>query len=90
MSRKHIYFSGRVQGVGFRFHCQMHAQEFGLSGWAKNLYDGRVEVEVQGNEMNITRFIRALQNQRFVHIDHVEMTDIPEKKGERGFRVSYY
>ncbi|MGX8679998.1 MAG: acylphosphatase [bacterium] len=90
MSRKHIYFSGRVQGVGFRFHCQVHAQELSLTGYAKNLYDGRVEVEVQGTEANIARFIRALQNERFVHVDHVEIRDIPEKRGERGFRIGYF
>ena len=46
--RKHIYFSGRVQGVGFRYRSYYIAQSLGLTGWVTNLWDGRVEMEVQG------------------------------------------
>lgn len=46
--RKHIYFSGRVQGVGFRYHAYRIATALGLTGWVQNLYDDRVEMEVQG------------------------------------------
>jgi len=90
MARKHIYFSGVVQGVGFRFRCQNLAKEFYLTGWCKNLSDGRVECEVQGMIGNIERFIVRLGKEPFVEIDHVEMTDIPEVKGEKQFRTSYY
>ena len=48
MIRQHIYFSGRVQAVGFRFRAQMNATQLGLTGWVRNLFDGRVEAEVQG------------------------------------------
>ena len=41
--RKHIYFSGRVQGVGFRYRSYYIAQSLGLTGWVTNLWDGRVE-----------------------------------------------
>ena len=46
--RKHFYFSGRVQGVGFRYRSYYIAQSMGLTGWVKNLWDDRVEMEVQG------------------------------------------
>ena len=47
--RKHFYFSGRVQGVGFRYRSYYIAQSMGLTGWVRNLWDDRVEMEVQGN-----------------------------------------
>ena len=47
--RKHIYFSGDVQGVGFRFRSYYIAQSLGLTGWVENMWDGRVEMEVQGS-----------------------------------------
>ena len=44
MVRKHILFSGRVQGVGFRFTACSLARPLGLTGWVKNCYDGDVEM----------------------------------------------
>lgn len=49
MVRKHIFFSGDVQGVGFRYRSFYIAQSLGLAGWVENLWDGRVEMEVQGS-----------------------------------------
>lgn len=46
--RKHIIFYGRVQGVGFRYYAVQKANQLGLTGWVKNLYDGSVEREVEG------------------------------------------
>ncbi len=48
MVRKHIYFYGRVQGVGFRYRAYYMAQPLNLTGWVKNLWDDRVEMEVRG------------------------------------------
>ena len=50
MIRKHIFVSGRVQGVGFRYRTYYLAQSLGLTGWVTNLDDGRVEMELQGKE----------------------------------------
>ena len=49
MIRKHILFYGRVQGVGFRYHATYKASLLGLTGWVRNLEDGSVEMEVQGD-----------------------------------------
>ena len=46
--RKHFYFSGDVQMVGFRYQAKYAADDLGLTGWVCNLCDGRVEMEVQG------------------------------------------
>ena len=53
--RKHIIFYGRVQGVGFRYYAVQKANQLGLTGWVKNLYDGSVEMEVEGEEPLIDR-----------------------------------
>ena len=46
--RAHVYISGRVQGVSFRWNTQHQAQQLGLTGWVKNLWDGRVEAVFEG------------------------------------------
>ena len=64
MVRKHIYFSGDVQGVGFRYRSCYIAQSLGLTGWVENLWDGRVEMEVQGDENSIQQMLVQIQKQR--------------------------
>lgn len=70
--RKHIFFYGRVQGVGFRYYSVNKARQLGLTGWVRNLYDGSVEMEVQGPERFIDELIIFLQNRRFVEIDDIK------------------
>ena len=54
--RLHVYYTGSVQGVGFRFTVKRTANSFGLSGWVKNLGDGRVEAVVEGEEPALESF----------------------------------
>ena len=77
MLRKHILFYGRVQGVGFRFYSVSKARQLGLTGWVRNLYDGSVEMEVQGTEAEIDNLLEFLGKQRYISIDHVETREIP-------------
>ena len=49
MVRFYLRFTGRVQGVGFRFFVAMNAERCHLTGWVKNMSDGSVTAEVQGN-----------------------------------------
>ena len=85
--RKHLFFSGRVQGVGFRYRALMIARELGLTGFATNLWDGRVQMQIQGEEDDIYAMITALGKQRFIEIEDLEMHDIPLEKKEKGFTV---
>ena len=48
LKRAHVYVSGRVQGVFFRSSTRKEAEKLGLSGWVKNLPDGRVEAVFEG------------------------------------------
>lgn len=87
--RKHIYFSGQVQGVGFRYSAACLARPLGLTGWVKNLWDGRVEMEVQGEEAAIGRLLSELRDQRWIVIDDMDIRDI-EPIEESHFRAIAY
>ena len=88
--RKHIFFSGRVQGVGFRYSAIYLARPLGLTGWVENLWDGRVEMEVQGDEDAITQFLKELRTQRFIIINDMEIREIELVEGERSVRTKGY
>ncbi len=61
MKRIHFIVTGQVQGVGFRYYCQVEAATLGLTGYARNLADGSVEVEAQGSEVAIETFENAVR-----------------------------
>ncbi len=82
--RKHIYFYGRVQGVGFRYYAVQKANQLGLTGWVRNLSDGSVEMEVEGQEPLIDQLIIFLQNRTYIWIENIRVKTIP-LKNENGF-----
>ncbi|MBQ9648778.1 MAG: acylphosphatase [Oscillospiraceae bacterium] len=87
--RKHIYFSGRVQGVGFRYSAVYLARPLDLTGWVKNLWDGRVEMEVQGEETAIAEYLKALRTQRYIVIDDMDIREIGVIEESRFRTVGY-
>lgn len=89
MVRRHIYFSGRVQGVGFRFQASWAAKQLGLTGWVRNLPDGRVEMEVQGEPFEVDKMIELLQEAMYIRINGIDSIEVPLKEGERKFRTEY-
>jgi acylphosphatase len=60
-ARAHIFVSGRVQGVFFRDHTRRWASSLGLTGWVRNLWDGRVEVLAEGEKENLESLIARLK-----------------------------
>ena len=60
-ARAHLFVSGLVQGVGYRFYAMRKANAYGVSGFAKNLMDGRVEVVAEGSRSMVEQFISDLK-----------------------------
>lgn len=85
--RRHYRFYGDVQGVGFRFRASHAARSLGVTGWVTNLYDGSVEMEAQGTEEKLDQMLIMIQSGRYVNISDMEIREIAEAKGERGFGI---
>ncbi|HLB95952.1 MAG TPA: acylphosphatase [Patescibacteria group bacterium] len=60
MKQIHVYFSGRVQGVGLRYGAKEIADRLALKGYVKNLPDGRVELLAEGGEENLKKLLDEL------------------------------
>jgi acylphosphatase len=56
----HVYYSGMVQGVGFRFIARELANELGIGGWVSNLADGRVEVVAEAEKEVLEKFLEEI------------------------------
>lgn len=86
--RKHYYVSGRVQGVGFRYRAYYTAQQLGLTGYAVNLPDGRVELEVQGEASAVRDFLGRVEEGSFIRIDGIESYDMPVQTKNSMFYIN--
>ena len=87
MIRKHVVFTGFVQGVGFRWRARQAANLYGCTGWVRNEWDGSVTMEIQGSETEIDLVLRAINAGRYVEIDRMDVQTIEEDPEERGFRT---
>ena len=87
---RHYWIKGRVQGVFYRSSAQDQAQQLGLSGWVKNLDDGRVEAVAFGTEQQLSDFETWLkQGSPMSRVDSVEVKEDFSQPDVQGFRVSY-
>lgn len=75
--RQTIYYSGRVQGVGFRATACAVADGFEVTGTVRNLPDGRVELVVEGEAVELQRFTEALGQQMRRHISDRRVNEGP-------------
>ncbi len=89
MSAKKIFYTGRVQGVGFRYSVKQIASGFDVCGWVKNLPDGRVELHAQAfNTEEVETFLEDIQQSNlrsFIKEREVVVTTAVE--GLRGFAI---
>jgi acylphosphatase len=88
-SAKHIIFSGRVQGVGFRFTAFDKANRHQLTGFVRNLRDGTVEMLIQGNSDDIDSCIKDIENafNGYIRETRIEEVAFNPKHGE--FKITF-
>ncbi|WP_158024952.1 acylphosphatase [Roseburia sp. 499] len=86
MIRERMIFTGRVQGVGFRYKVCYVARHHGMTGFARNEYDGSVTVEVQGTRAQIDDLIEILQHDNFIRIENILREEM-ELQEEKGFQI---
>ncbi|WP_024615084.1 acylphosphatase [Clostridium sp. Ade.TY] len=90
MSRIKALVTGTVQGVGFRFFTQYQASLFNITGFVKNLSDGDVYLEAQGEKNNIKKFIEKLKKGNgFCKVKSISINELEPINSDKKFKVLY-
>ena len=88
MIRWKLIFTGNVQGVGFRFTAFRLAKEESLTGWVDSMPDGTMEMEVQGEQLDVLKLLQRLANA--FQIKRVDRRSISPVAGEAKFKIRGY
>jgi len=86
---KHIIFTGRVQGVGFRFTALDIARRYRIDGFVRNLFDGTVEMVAQGNPEAISDCIRDINESFSGYIRETRIEEIPTNPRYKDFKITF-
>lgn len=90
MIAKQVFYEGRVQGVGFRYTVKQTAREYDVRGWVRNLTDGRVELQVVGEEEEVDGFLDGIADSELTHFikgSTVINLEPSALQGLRGFEI---
>ncbi|WP_221029045.1 acylphosphatase [Actomonas aquatica] len=82
-----VHFSGRVQGVGFRYNVLQAAKEFEVCGFVQNLTDGRVLLEVEGAKAEIDGLVEEVRDRMHGYVRQVERVAQKRPAEFRGFVI---
>ena len=85
---KHVYYSGTVQGVGFRYAAQGLATRFRVAGYVRNLPDGRVELVAEGESDQVEGFLNAIAGRMAGYIEGSAVNE-EHPTGASGFRIRH-
>lgn len=87
--RIELIYSGRVQGVGFRFTAIRIAEDLGIAGWVKNLQDGSVKIVAEGKEDALNKFLDRIREYFSSNIRNEDLS-WQEPSGEfKEFRIAF-
>lgn len=85
-----VFYSGRVQGVGFRYSVKRLATGYDVVGWVRNLPDGRVELRVDGEPGEVAAFLEAIAASPLRHhVQGIERHPLPPMSGCSGFVIEH-
>ncbi len=90
MTARHVFYTGRVQGVGFRYTVRQLASGYDVSGWVRNLTDGRVEMLAASHDAEeLAAFLHDIRETSGVanNIKLVEEESVPAPPGLMGFTI---
>jgi acylphosphatase len=88
MKATRVLYEGYVQGVGFRWTTKRIAQGYEVCGWVRNLADGRVELQVSGEDDEVAAFLGAIRESTLGgHITAEQATEIQLATPCKGFRI---
>ena len=88
MVARQIFYEGRVQGVGFRYTVRNIAKGFDVTGWVRNLPDGRVELQTAGDDGEVSAFMEAIRESELnSYIRKVDEHSIPPLTDTKGFEI---
>lgn len=83
-----VFYEGNVQGVGFRWTVRNIAKGFDVTGWVRNLLDGRVEMQLNGEEPELRAFLQAISESELRAHIRKQIESAMEKPAEaRGFEI---
>jgi len=86
----HLIVEGRVQGVGFRFFSQRISTTNNVNGFVRNLPDGNVEIEAEGENQNINNFIKSIRNDHpYARVLNIQQIEIPFTGKYKSFQIKY-
>ncbi len=84
-----LHYSGQVQGVGFRFAAERFARDYHLSGYVRNMPDGRVELLVEGEEKTVEGFLQALNEDMGNYIENYSVNWAAATGEYKNFSIRY-
>jgi len=84
-----VLFSGSVQGVGFRYTTERVARQYAVTGYVRNLADGRVEVVAEGSPAEVRRFLDAIEQTMGGYIGDRRRTEAPAGGRFTGFAIRF-
>ncbi len=91
IKRVRVTISGRVQGVGFRYFTQREGERIGLVGWVKNLSNGDVEAEAEGDEAQVDAFVKAIRRgPPASRVLNCHINEIPANHRDVGFDIRFF
>ncbi|MBN1396242.1 MAG: acylphosphatase [Pirellulales bacterium] len=87
--QRELFFTGRVQGVGFRYAVRSLAAGFDVAGFVRNLPDGRVHLVVEGEADEIDRFVAAVDREMGRYVAGVEEIERPADGRFEDFEIRF-
>ena len=87
--RREVCYCGRVQGIGFRYTVRSLAKRFVVTGFVRNLPDGRVELVAEGSRSQIRMFLDTVRSEMGNYVTDVQEKDLPATGQFRGFDIRF-